>query len=112
MGFGHKGADASMQAGTEPHGFVTFGDDPLAQIGDGFDVVHGLFGMPDHEIEFDGLPAALVDRFGGLDQVFVRDGLINDITHAFGSSFGGQGEARLTGMLQSLQQVNADRVDT
>ncbi len=69
MRFGHEGADAGMQVGALTDDLAPARQDRLAQIGNRLHIFDGFRGVPDHEIELDGLPAALVNGAGHVEQV-------------------------------------------
>ena len=75
-----------------PMHLAAFGQHRLAQVGDGLHVFERFGGVADHKVQLDRCPAARVDLAGGLQQLFGADGLVDDLAHALGGGFGGQGE--------------------
>ena len=79
-----------------------------AKVGDGLEVLVGLGGQADHEIEFDLTPAVFQQLLHMQQHLFLGDALVDDVTQALAARFGGQGTARAAQVGHALHDLVVD----
>ena len=80
--------------------------------GYGQDVVHGLAGQPDHEVELDGTPAAIEGQLGAPSDLLVADSLVDGVAQPLRPRLRRKGEATATSARRDcVHQLDREGVD-
>ncbi len=108
--FGDEGVDADVDLRLAPVNASADDVDRVDHVGDGLDVLHPLAGEPDHEVELDGLPAALEDLPGHVEHLLGWNGLVDHGAHAVGAGLGCEGEPGVAAARDGLGQGDGETV--
>ena len=107
--FRYEGGDAHRHGGALPVAARDCGD-PARKRPDGPDVVRRLPGQADHEVELEGLPAVPEDPLGRLQDVVVRDLLVDRPAKPLRPRFRREREPRLAHLPDLPDRVLPQRV--
>lgn len=86
-------------------------DDFLCKICNADDVFVRLRREPHHEVKLDLPPALTKCRAAGLEEIFLRDTLIDDVAHALCAGFRCKGKSRLSDLLHFVCKIDGKAVD-
>jgi len=78
---------------------------PLAQSGDAQNVVHGLKGEPQHEVELDAGVTALKSDAGGAHDLFFGNAFVDNVPETLGPGFRGEGQTAFPDLADLFQQL-------
>jgi hypothetical protein len=111
MRLGDKGGDA----GPDVHTFSTHTPahvtDLADQTGDFECVLIGLGRKPEHEIQFDAVPAIAEGRLGRTEEILLVDTLVDDVAQALATGLRRKGKAGLALLLDEPGEFDGERVD-
>ena len=100
-------SDAAPSPGHREHALA----DLLGEGDDGLDVAVLLEGQADHVVELEVLDAVLEDPGGLVEDLGVRELLVQDLAHAVAAALGGEGEALDAGVGQLEDELGGEVVE-